>query len=233
MRFRIAPTPSGFLHEGNRMNIRLIARRRAELGASLLLRIDDLDAERKRPEYVDHIFDVLAEEGVMWNVGPSDPADFEARWSQRHRLDDYHALLNRLRDEGHLYACTCSRREWSGHGGDGCPRGCHARHLAFDAPDTVWRLKTDVGRGEPGFTVMRTRDGRPAYHIASISDDLRFGVTHVVRGEDLRATTELQLDIAGRLGLTSFLNITFEHHPLVLDADGHKLSKSTFPAQKR
>ncbi len=55
MRFRIAPTPSGFLHEGNRQNIRLISRRRAELGASLLLRIDDLDAERKRPEYVAHI----------------------------------------------------------------------------------------------------------------------------------------------------------------------------------
>jgi glutamyl-tRNA synthetase len=54
-----------------------------------------------------------------------------------------------------------------------------------------------------------------------------------VRGEDLRASTELQLDIARRLGLSAFLDITFEHHPLVLDADGSKLSKSTFPAKKR
>lgn len=233
MRFRIAPTPSGFLHEGNRMNIRLIARRRAELGASLLLRIDDLDAERKRPEYVAHIFEVLAEEGVVWDEGPADAADFEARWSQRHRLAEYHALLNRLRDGGHLHACVCSRRDWAVHNGDGCPRGCHAQRLPFDAPDTVWRLKTELGRGEPGFSVMRTRDGRPAYHIASISDDIRYGVTHVVRGDDLRASTELQLDIARRLGLTAFLDITFEHHPLVLDDSGHKLSKSTFPAQKR
>lgn len=233
MRFRIAPTPSGFLHEGNRQNIRLIARRREELGASLMLRIDDLDSERKRPEYVAHIFEVLAEESVTWDVGPADPVDFEAAWSQRHRLAEYHALLNRLRDEGHLYACGCSRKEWAEHSGEGCPRGCHAQRLAFDAPDTVWRLKTELGRGEPGFTVMRTRHGQPAYHIASISDDIRFDITHVVRGEDLRASTELQLEIARRLGLSAFLDIHFEHHPLVLDADGSKLSKSTFPAKKR
>jgi len=234
MRFRIAPTPSGFLHEGNRHNIRLIAQRCAELGASLLLRIDDLDAERKRPEYVRYIFDVLAEEGVEWDKGPADPVDFEARWSQRHRLADYHTLLGHLRDAGQLFACVCSRSDWAGHIGDGCPRGCHTQRLAFDAPDTIWRLKTDGGgRVEPGFTVMRTRHGLPAYHIASISDDIRFGVTHVVRGDDLRASTEIQLDIARRLGLSAFLNITFEHHPLVLDANGTKLSKSTFPAQKR
>lgn len=111
MRFRIAPTPSGFLHVGNRHNIRLIAERCAELGASLLLRIDDLDAERKRPEYVRHIFDVLAEEGVEWDEGPADPVDFEARWSQRHRLADYHTLLVHLRDAGLLFACVCSRSE--------------------------------------------------------------------------------------------------------------------------
>lgn len=233
MRFRIAPTPSGFLHEGNRHNIRLIARRRKELGASLLLRIDDLDAQRKRPEYVQHIFDVLAEEGIVWDEGPTDAYHFEARWSQRHRLADYFTLLSQLRDAGHLYACVCSRGDWATYPADGCPRGCHAQRLSFDAPDTVWRLKTGLGRGEPGFTVMRTRHGMPAYHIASICDDIRFGVTHVVRGEDLRASTEIQLDIARRLGLTTFLDIDFEHHPLLLDAEGRKLSKSPFPTKQR
>lgn len=233
MRFRIAPTPSGFLHEGNRANIRLIAARRAELGASLLLRIDDLDAERKRPEYVAHIFQVLREEGVSWDEGPLDPADFEAQWSQRHRLADYHALLDRLRTGGHLYACACSRKDWADFNGDGCPKGCAHDRLPFDAPDSVWRLRLDHPAPDAGYSVMRTRAGVPAYHIASISDDIRFGVTHVIRGEDLRASTELQLEIARRLGLGAFLDITFEHHPLVLDAAGVKLSKSTFPAQKR
>lgn len=233
MRFRIAPTPSGFLHEGNRENFRTVARRRAELGASLLLRIDDLDAERVRPEYVRHIFQVLEAEGILWDEGPQDPSDFEANWSQRHRMADYHALLDRLRGDGHLFACVCSRRDWAGFDGDGCPRGCAHQALPFDAPETVWRLRLDHPAPDPGYSVMRTRAGLPAYHIASISDDVRFGITHVVRGEDLRASTGLQLDIARRLGLSAFLNIRFEHHPLVLDADGRKLSKSTFPAQKR
>lgn len=233
IRFRIAPTPSGFLHEGNRHNIRLIARRRAELGASLLLRIDDLDAERKRPDYVRHIFDVLAEEGVTWDEGPSDSHEFESQWSQRHRLNHYHRLLDQLRTEGHLYACLCSRSDWATYEGDGCPRKCHQQALPFDTPNTLWRLKHHATPHEPGLTVMRSRHGIPAYHIASICDDIRFGITHVVRGEDLRASTNLQLEIARRLHLTSFLSIHFEHHPLVLDADGRKLSKSPFPAQKR
>ncbi len=226
MRFRIAPTPSGFLHEGNRHNFRIIAKRRAELGAELMLRIDDLDAERKRPDYVKHIFDVLAEEGIDWDIGPRNPDDFEANWGQRHRLDDYHALLSRLRGEGHLFACVCSRSEWKGFEGIDCPRGCRKSGISFEDADVVWRLRIDRPISEPGLTVMRQRNGMPAYHIASLSDDVRFGVTHIVRGEDLRASTELQLDIARRLQLTSFLSADIRHHELILDSEGRKLSKS-------
>lgn len=226
-RLRIAPTPSGFLHEGNRRNFRLISRLRDELGASLLLRIDDLDAERTRPEYIQHIFDVLEEESISWDIGPKDVADFQAHWSQHQRMDEYHALVNRLRVGGHLFACTCSRSEWKGFEGEGCPRGCHQLNLSFDTPDAAWRLRMDAPVAEPGLTIVRQRSGMPAYHIATLSDDVRFGITHIVRGEDLRTSTELQLDIARRLKLSTFLSADIRHHELILDADGKKLSKSS------
>jgi glutamyl-tRNA synthetase len=218
-RFRIAPTPSGFLHEGNRLNFRHIAQLRADAVGTLLLRIDDLDAGRKRPEFVAHIFRVLREEGILWDEGPRNEADFESAWSQRHRLPDYHALLDRLRDGGHLFACTCSRRTV-----DRC--GCEGADLDFDAPDTTWRLRSYRRSADPGLTILRQKNGLPAYHIASVSDDIRFGITHIVRGEDLRPSTDLQLDIARRLGLEAFLRATFIHHPLLMGPDGRKLSKS-------
>lgn len=225
-RLRIAPTPSGFLHEGNRHNFRLISTLREELGASLLLRIDDLDYERTRQEYIQHIFDVLVEENIQWDIGPNDSADFQAHWSQHHRMDEYHDLLSRLREEGHLFACACSRSEWKGFERIGCPRGCHHKNMHLDTPDVTWRLRMDAPVAEPGLTILRQRNGMPAYHIASLSDDVRFGITHIVRGEDLRTSTELQLDIARRLNLSTFLNADIRHHELILGADGKKLSKS-------
>lgn len=224
-RFRIAPTPSGFLHEGNRVNFRHIARLRARIGGTLLLRIDDLDAARTRPAFIRHIFEVLREEGIDWDEGPRDEDDFQANWSQHHRLADYHALLGRLRDGGHLYACTCTRKTVA-H----CR--CETSDRDFDAPDTAWRLRAVAAATDPGLTILRQKNGMPAYHIASVSDDIRFAVTHIVRGEDLRASTELQLDIARRLGLDAFRRASFIHHPLILGPDGRKLSKSRPPARR-
>ena len=218
-RFRIAPTPSGFLHEGNRLNFRRIAQLRADLGGTIFLRIDNLDATRSRPAYVQHIFDVLREEGIAWEVGPQDEADFETNWSQHHRLADYHVLLARLREAGHLYACTCSRKTV-----DRC--WCAESDLDFDAADTCWRLRAIPTTTDPGLTILRQKNGLPSYHIASVSDDIRFGITHIVRGEDLRAGTDLQVDIARRLGLEAFLRASFIHHPLIMGSDGRKLSKS-------
>jgi glutamyl-tRNA synthetase len=74
--------------------------------------------------------------------------------------------------------------------------------------------------------VIRRRDGLPAYHIASITDDLDSGITHIVRGADLLSTTAVQLFISQRLGGTAFDSVTFYHHPLLSDERGEKLSKS-------
>ena len=94
---RIAPTPSGLLHEGNGTSFILTyALARAHQG-QVVLRIDDLDAERMRLEYLDDIFRTLDWLGIDWDEGPSSVADFQLNWSQHHRLDLYQNILEKLR----------------------------------------------------------------------------------------------------------------------------------------
>ncbi len=219
MKTRFAPTPSGFLHAGNRFNLQRTADLRDRHGGTLLLRIDDLDAERMRPEYLTHIFGTLREMDIRWDEGPRDEADFLANWSQHHRLPDYHRLLDRLRETGAVYACRCTRKTRAA-----C--GCDRLGLPLDTPDAVWRVRWDHPH-DPNLDIVRLRDGRPSYQIASLSDDIRFGITHIVRGEDLRSSTAFQLHLADLLRLDAFLTVEFHHHALVLDAEGNKLSKST------
>lgn len=224
-RLRYAPTPSGFLHRGNAFNFILnhrVARRHPQ--GHLLLRIDDLDAERKRPEYVDDIFNVLRWLGLDWDEGPASTADFEASWSQHHRLPLYQAALEQLRTTGRVYACAKSRRDLAPFGG-AYPPEFREQGLSLDAPDVAWRLATPEGFVLPDF-IVRRRDGLPAYQLASVADDRHFGITAIIRGEDLRASTAAQRYLAELLGWQDFLNIEVLHHPLVTGTDGEKLSKS-------
>jgi glutamyl-tRNA synthetase len=241
-RTRIAPTPSGFLHSGNIYSFQLTAQLAAETGAEILLRIDDLDAARKRPEYVANIFETLHTLGIRWQLGPQTPDDFENNWSQHLRLPLYNETLHQLmQQEGLVYACTCSRRELSGSNGT-C--NCKNNNLPFDTPDAAWRVAVkpgtvisfnDLQRGKveidlaetAGDFTVRRRDGIPAYQIASLADDMHFGITHIVRGEDLLPSTAAQLFLAEKLGFSSFLECRFLHHPLLSDTNGRKLSKST------
>jgi len=114
LRTRIAPTPSGFLHAGNAWSFLitwLCARFR---GGTVHLRIDDLDVERVRPEYLDDIFASLVWLGLDWDGGPRDAAEFRARFSQRLRLADYREAMEALRKNGGpeagIYPCACSRQ---------------------------------------------------------------------------------------------------------------------------
>jgi glutamyl/glutaminyl-tRNA synthetase len=245
-RTRIAPTPSGFLHSGNIYSFQLTAQLAAKSGAEILLRIDDLDAARKRPEYVANIFETLHTLGIRWQLGPQTPDDFENNWSQHLRLPLYHATLNQLRQQaGLVYVCTCSRRELEAANGT-C--NCKNKNLPFDTPDAAWRVAVEPGtvisfndlqRGKveidlaetAGDFVVRRRDGIPAYQIASLADDMQFGITHIVRGEDLLPSTAVQLFLAEKLGLTSFLQSKFLHHALITDDSGQKLSKSNLSQQ--
>ncbi len=232
-RLRFAPTPSGFLHIGNALNFTLnwlVARLN---GGKILLRIDDLDAERKRPEYVADIFESLQWLGLDWDFPRSDTfsksvtskiKDFEKNWSQHRRLPLYFKALEKLRDTGLLFACRKSRRDLAPFGGD-YPLEFRNQNLSLDDAEVAWRIKTPPDFPLPDF-IVRRRDGIPAYQLASLVDDLHFGITHVVRGEDLEASTQAQIYLAECLGETNFLKIKFLHHPLITDEQGEKLSKS-------
>jgi glutamyl/glutaminyl-tRNA synthetase len=226
IRYRLAPTPSGFLHVGNAFNFVLnAALARVHPQGRLLLRIDDLDADRKRPVYLSHIFQTLDALGITWDEGPSGPDDFERNWSQRHRLDIYQAALQQLRSLQLLFPCQLSRQQMAAIAPD---YPLELRHFEsdFEQPDTAWRANTPLGAPLPAF-VVRRRDGVPAYQLASICDDLHFGITHVVRGSDLIPSTQAQQWLAQAAGWTDFARIQFEHHPLMTDPSDQKLSKST------
>ncbi|MEQ1743796.1 MAG: glutamate--tRNA ligase family protein [Saprospiraceae bacterium] len=227
-RLRLAPTPSGYLHLGNAYNFILnwVAARHTP-GARILLRVDDLDAERKRPEYVQDVFDTLEWLGLDWDDGPHSAADFEANWSQHYRLPLYERALEQLRHGGHLFACGKSRRDLAPFGGD-YPLHFREQTCSLNDPDVAWRIKTPVPRppGLPPDFVVRRRDGIPAYQVASVADDLHLGITHVVRGADLADSTAAQRYLAGCMGQPEFANIRFLHHPLLLNDSGEKLSKS-------
>ncbi|MDF7809874.1 glutamate--tRNA ligase family protein [Hymenobacter sp. YC55] len=253
---RLAPTPSGFLHLGNAVNFTLTWLLTRRAGGTLHLRIDDLDRARFRPAYLANIFQTLDWLGLDYDHGPSGPDDFELHYSQRHFLTAYEATLQagRAAQPGLFYACGCSRTDLARAAlprSSNYPGTCRARALAPDAPETAWRAHVPAGttvavpdlwQGELavpldeslGDFIVRKKDSTAAYQLASIVDDVRLGVTLIVRGLDLLPSTAAQLWLAGQLpGVTSFQNTQFLHHGLLLDATGQKLSKSTQAGQQR
>jgi len=236
LRTRIAPTPSGLLHPGNGASFVLAWKLARAAGGTVLLRIDDLDEERVRSAYVEDVFRTLDWLGITWDEGPQGPSDLDREWSQRYRMERYQALLGGLLHLGVVYACTCSRSQLAS-----CT--CRSKALALDGPEVTWRLSlreagpVRMSCWPPGERmlrpaellpdpVLRQRCGRPAYQVASLADDLRFGIDLVVRGRDLLPSTACQLHLAELLGEEAFSRIRFVHHRLLADALGSKLSKS-------
>lgn len=234
---RIAPTPSGLLHPGNGASFVLAWKLARQAGAKVLLRIDDLDAERMRPAYMEDIFRTLEWLGITWDEGPQSPDELAVRWSQHLRIDRYRQVLDDLRRLGVLYGCGCSRPQLP-------TCSCRERRSSLDGPEVTWRLDLraavpvearswpgpdlSLSPGElmPHDPVLRQRNGMPAYQVASLADDLDMGVDLVVRGSDLLPSTACQLHMARLLDFSSFTEATFVHHGLLTDAHGHKLSKS-------
>lgn len=222
LRTRIAPTPSGYLHLGNIANFLLVEKLVKQAGGELLLRIDDCDGTRARKEFVEHIFETLRWLGIEWQGGPRDSADFYQHFSQVARKETYFERLRAF--SGHTYACSCSRKTV-----DGIYRGsCRERRLDFAPGKTALRLRIDdpavfARFGDP---VLWRKDGGPAYHWVSVVDDLEARVTLIVRGEDLKDSSELQKHIALLLAPGGFRQVRFVHHPLLVGQDGKKLSKS-------
>ncbi len=150
LKTRLAPTPSGFLHIGNGASfVATWALARAYEG-QILLRIDDLDAERMRSEYVDDIFRTLDWLGLDWDEGPFSTEDFTKNWSQHLRLEVYQKALQNLQKTGDLYVCNCSRKDIRERSTNGLyPNTCRQNRLNPTAAmshyekNTAWRIRLD------------------------------------------------------------------------------------------
>jgi len=241
---RIAPTPSGYLHLGNVYSFAITAALAQQYNAQILLRIDDLDQERIQKAYVQDIFDTLHFLDIPWQEGPQNYDAYERLYSQLHRMDKYRRALEQLKRSGAVFACNCSRAQVLQRSPSGIyPGTCLHKNLPLDADDVCWRLRTDAGEiltikdlsgntvqatlpPSMQYFVVRKKDSFPAYQLASVIDDLHFGTDMVVRGVDLWDSTLAQQYLAQKLELPAFSNISFLHHPLMMDNGERKLSKS-------
>ena len=230
--FRFAPSPNGFLHLGHAYSALLNARMAAEAEGRLLLRIEDTDESRSRPEYVTAIYEDLAWLGLHWEQ--------PVRIQSEH-FADYEANLVRLWEMGAIYPCFCSRKTARAHAlpaqdPDGQPHyggTCRALSRA-GAADRItrgdihgWRIDmAAVGNPQAaawGDAVIAKRHVGSSYHIAVVTDDALQGVSDVVRGRDIEPATPLHKLLQRLLGLPT---PRYHHHELIRDAEGQKLSKS-------
>jgi len=227
---RFAPSPTGYLHLGHVVNALYVWRTARQMGGRVLLRIEDHDRVRSRPEYEAAILEDLAWLGFV----PDEGLRPLVRQSDRGQL--YEEALARLRSTAHVYACDCSRKRLAGEQYDG---RCRARGLP-EGPGRGLRVRIDPGverfidlrlgtleqepAGQSGDLLIRDRDGQWTYQFAVTVDDMRQGITHVIRGADLLDSTGRQLRLARLLGRD--IAPAYLHHPLVLNPTGQKLSKS-------
>ncbi len=251
-RGRLAPSPTGLLHLGHARTFQAAYRRAHTAGGTLVLRNDDLDPQRSKPEFAAAMIEDLRWLGITWQEGP-DLGGAYGPYAQSERRPFYLAAWRELAARGVLYPCSCSRREWTGaapqEGEDDEPRysgrcrpapGTRAELPASPA-GTTWRFRVPDGErltfqdgclGEQtyvagqdfgDFPVWR-RDDVPAYQLACVVDDAAMQITEVVRGADLLKSTARQLLLYRALGLAA---PTFFHCPLVRDAEGRRLAKRT------
>ncbi|MBN7816543.1 glutamate--tRNA ligase family protein [Algoriphagus pacificus] len=241
---RIAPTPSGFLHLGNLYSFLLTKALAEKHQAKILLRIDDLDRDRYRQEYVQDIFDTLDFMEIGYDLGPKTIKEFESEWSQIHRMNSYLDALDKLRDAKVLFACDCTRKRIQQLDSSGYYLGyCLDRRIPLERPETAWRFNTfytdfikmksypDQEKAytlpeDGAFFIVRKKDRLPAYQLTSVVDDIHYGVDFIVRGTDLLSSSLDQLVVAEALENKEFSQIIFHHHALLKGPNKTKLSKS-------
>lgn len=244
---RFAPSPTGYLHKGHAFSALTAHEAARNADGRFLLRIEDIDATRVRPEYDAAIFEDLAWIGLDW--------DTPVRRQSEH-MADYDAALERLREMGVLYRCFRTRSELASefaaapHGpmvafrGAPLPPDEEAERLAA-GQSFAWRLSLDAAEarlgGFDGLTfevdgdgiqqarpevggdiVLARKDVRVAYHLASVVDDALQGVTHVIRGVDLAEAAHVHRLLQALLDLPTPI---YRHHRLIFGPDGKRLAK--------
>jgi len=239
-RTRFAPAPTGYLHLGHVANALYVWGAAAALGAEVLLRIEDHDRQRCRPEYQAALL-----EDLDW-LGFRPDASLGPPLRQSDHPEWYQDAIERLRRAGHVvYACDCSRKDMAGSVGDvpdqGTPYPGRCRHREL-TPGPGLGLRVVMPPGEESFLdlalgrqrqhpalqcgdlLLRDRVGNWTYQFAVVVDDLLQGIDLVVRGADLLESTGRQIRLARMLGRAT--PPSFLHHPLIRKPGGEKLSKA-------
>lgn len=236
---RFAPSPSGRMHLGNVFSALLAWLSARAAGEEFVLRIEDLDPARCRPEYIELLRDDLRWLGLDWD---------REMPMQSTRTPVYAAAFERLRTQGLLYPCFCTRNELHAasapHASDGTPvyagtcRNLTQAQIAAQTRKPAWRIHvpdetisyTDGVYGEIsqrlsaecGDFILRRSDGVYAYQLAVVCDDALGGISQVVRGRDLLSSTPRQLWLFEKLGYAA---PKYFHVPLLVAPDGRRLSK--------
>lgn len=238
---RFAPSPNGSLHLGHAYSAIVAHDLAKQAGGRFLLRIEDIDGPRSRPELADEFRRDLEWLGLEW----------EEVAAQSTRLESYSRAANRLNEEGFLYPCSCTRKEMARLpdrvGADGLKYPGSSRSLSrllqINDP-SPFALRLDIDRAlarvgqlywcdaeageiaaDPrpfGDVVLVRKDLPASYHLAATLDDVADGVTLVTRGRDLFEATHIHRVLQELLGLPV---PQWHHHRLVLDNDGEKLAK--------
>lgn len=240
-RFRFAPSPNGYLHCGHAYSALYTWHAARRAGGEVLLRIEDIDVQRCKPHFTRQIFDDLAWLGLSW----PEPVRVQSQ-----HFDDYRHAAAQLQQAGLLYRCFCSRKEIAAgsHGRkdpDGAPVYNGAcRHLNRAEQDRrilagePFALRLDMsaaiekagmveGRysalSDWGDVVLVRKDIPTSYHLSVVVDDALQGITHVTRGMDMFAATAIHIVLQNLLNLPT---PHYDHHRLISDETGRKLSKS-------
>ncbi len=231
---RFAPSPTGPLHFGSVVAALASYLDARHANGRWLVRMEDVDETRSRPGAADTILSQLDRLSLHWD------GDVVV---QSRRKDLYEAALSQLHAAEQIYGCNCSRREVADSdvtGVDGPVYQGTCRDLKRSGPGLAWRVRTDdrdisfhdaiqgfrsqnLAR-EVGDFVLKRRDGLHAYQLAVVVDDSAQGITHIVRGADLLASTPRQIHLQQRLAAAT---CEYSHVPVAVNQDGQKLSKQT------
>jgi len=233
-RVRFAPSPTGYLHIGGARTALFNWIFARQQGGQFVLRIEDTDPERSRPELIDVIFRSLEWLGLDWDGVP-------VHQSERSAL--YQAAIDTLLANGSAYWCQCTSEESKaraearggtpGYDGFCRDRGLEAGEgqvVRFRVPEDGTTSFEDLIRGHVSFEnavledfVILRSNGTPMFHLANAVDDADQGITHVIRGEDLINVTPKVLLLRHALGITG--ELIFAHLPLIVNEKRQKLSK--------
>jgi glutamyl-tRNA synthetase len=249
-RGRLAPSPTGLLHLGHAATFWTACQRALDAEGTLVLRNEDLDPQRSKPQYVKAFIEDLHWLGITWQEGPDIGGPF-APYAQSERYGFYLDAWRRLRDTDHIFPCTCSRKDLAEsasapHDSDDEPiYSGRCRHRAaeakqYDAPAGMnWRFRvpdgeriafTDLHLGEQSYMaghdfgdfLIWRRDDVPAYQLAVVVDDAAMRITEGVRGADLLRSTARQILLQRAL---SFPQPNYFHCDLLRDEQGQRLAK--------